>query len=134
MQNNHIFIMNGNKMAVVILNNHCHTIICIFFQPRGQLSGEKTTLSFSHEFGYFDISPGNYLTRSRIIFWVPGCCYPNTDVTAGVTASLLLFSSLHQFHRNTRFISRTPRKHLLPRSWVKFRLVKFTFNLLKHSR
>lgn len=26
--------MNGNKMAVVILNNHCH--ICQFFNPEGK--------------------------------------------------------------------------------------------------
>lgn len=38
----------------------------------------------------------------------------------------LLFSSLHKFHWNIRFISRTPRKHLLPRSWVKFVEVRFT--------
>lgn len=128
-----IFIMNGKKMAVVILNNR-HTMICNFFNPEGNFKVWKQLCLFLTSLVIFTISPGNYLTRSRIIFWVPGCCHSNTDVTVGVTASLLLFSSLHKFHRNTRFISRTPRKHLLPRSWVRFRLVKFTFNLLKHRR
>lgn len=58
MQNNHIFNMNGNKMAVVILNNHCH--ICNFFNPEGKspkyFQMRKQILLFSHEFGYFDIT------------------------------------------------------------------------------
>lgn len=70
--------------------------------------------------------PGNNLTRSRIIFWVPGCCYSDIDVTVGVTASLLLFSSLHKFYWDTAFIPRTLRRYSLPRSWVKFAVAKFT--------
>ena len=121
------FKMNRNKMAVVILNKRCH--ICQFFNLEGKSRKYfqvRKQLCFSHEFGYFDISRGNHLIRSRIIFWVPGCCYSNTDVTAGVTASLLLISCLDKFYWNTTFILRTPRKHSLPRSWVKFVVVKFT--------
>ena len=119
--------MNGNKLVVVILNNHCR--ICQFFNLEGKSHKYfqvRKQLCFFGRAWIFWHFPGNNLTRSRIIFWVPGCCYSNIDVTVGVTASLLLFSSLHKFYWDTAFIPRTLRRYSLPRSWVKFAVAKFT--------
>lgn len=119
--------MNGNKLVVVILNNHCR--ICQFFNLKGKshkyFQVRKQLCFFARAWIFWHF-PGNNLTRSRIIFWVPGCCYSNIDVTVGVTASLLLFSSLHKFYWDTAFIPRTLRRYSLPRSWVKFAVAKFT--------
>ena len=50
--------MNGNKLVVVILNNHCR--ICQFFNLEGKshkyFQARKQLCFFWHELGYFDIS------------------------------------------------------------------------------
>lgn len=129
-QNNH-----GNKMAVVIWNNHS-VISVIFSSPR-----EKALNTFKREkqlFFSWVLSlwhfPGNYLTKTRIICYKgPRMLLLQHRCHCRSHSFTFRFSVLFiNFTKTPVFIPRTPRKHISPRRWVKFFIAEVKF--ISHCR